>query len=209
MTYLFIGQDRPSKEAKLNSLKIKFLPKELEQFNLDTLYASELTPKLLQEKLLCLPVKTRKRIVIIKMAEGLKEDVRGFILKFAAAPYPHALLVLDMDQGKPQDFINHLSKYSEVYQWREAKDLNAFDLSREINSRRPEAALRILNQLLEKGQKPELILGALRHICLKGSASASEIKNRLNLLLNCDLEIKTGKFKPSFALEKLLIRLSR
>ncbi|MDI6758747.1 MAG: hypothetical protein QMD94_03630 [Candidatus Omnitrophota bacterium] len=210
MTYLFIGRDKPFKEEKLKSLKVKFLTKELEQFNLDTLYAKEITPKLLQEKLLCLPVKTPKRIVIIKRAEELKQDVKDFIIKFAVSPYLHAFLVLDIDnREKAQDFINCLLKYSEVYQCREIRDLTAFDLAEEINSRRPEAALRGLNYLLERGQKPELILGALRHACLKdNSISNRETKNKLKLLLNCDLEIKTGRLTPSFALEKLIISLS-
>ncbi len=210
MTYLFIGRDRPFKEEKLKSLKAKFLTKELEQFNLDTLYARELTPKLLQEKLLCLPLEAARRVIIIKRAEELKEDTKGFILKFITAPLPRIVFILDIDnQAGQEDFINSLSKYSEVYYCKEPKPINAFDLAQEVNSCSLVTALKILRQLLEKGQKPELILGALRHTCLRGSnISNRETKNKLKLLLNCDLEIKTGRLKPAFALEKLLVGLS-
>ncbi|MBU2221633.1 MAG: hypothetical protein KJ722_03350, partial [Candidatus Omnitrophica bacterium] len=34
-----------------------------------------------------------------------------------------------------------------------------------------------------------------------------EIRKRLKLLLNCDIEIKTGKAKPGLALERFIVSL--
>ena len=73
MVYLFIGQDLnlkdapfSSKDTQLKQIKEEFLPKRVEHFNSDTLYAETLKLKDLQEKLLALPVESSKRIVIIK-----------------------------------------------------------------------------------------------------------------------------------------------
>ena len=72
--YLFLGQDAPAKNLTLARLKSQHLAKDLEQFNFDTLYAGDrgLTPQALQEKLLCLPLKCAKRIVVIKDAHNLQ-----------------------------------------------------------------------------------------------------------------------------------------
>ena len=89
MIYLFIGQDSPykdspfsSKDLQLKQIKEEFLPKEIEQFNLDTLYAETLELKDLQEKLLAMPVNSSKRIILIRNANELGRDSEDFILKW-------------------------------------------------------------------------------------------------------------------------------
>ena len=59
--YLFIGQDSLSKDIRLKKLKEEFLDPQTQYFNLDVLYARELNLKDLQERLLCLPFKAKKR----------------------------------------------------------------------------------------------------------------------------------------------------
>ena len=63
--YLFIGQDSLSKDIQLKKLKQEFLDPQTEQFNLDTLHAKDLSLALLQERLLCLPVKARIRMAVV------------------------------------------------------------------------------------------------------------------------------------------------
>jgi len=65
----------------------------------------------------------------------------------------------------------------------------------------------VLNQLLENGEKPEWILSGLRYAWGKNIATPLEKKRRLKFLLDCDMDIKTGKLKPVFVLEKLIIKL--
>lgn len=72
---------------------------------------------------------------------------------------------------------------------------------------KPDYALRILNELLRNGERPERILGGLRYAWEREFTPGVEAKRRLKLLLNCDINIKTGKLKPNFALEKLVISL--
>lgn len=208
MLYLLIGQDVLSKDIQIKKLKQEFLARGFEQFNLDILYAKELTLKGLQERLLCLPVKSPKRLIVIKEAQGLKEEVKEFILKFVAKPDKQLILVLDISlRSRKDEFVNRIYKYAKVLYFKEIVPTDTFTLSREINLKRPDYALRILNQLLKNGEKPEMILGGLRYSWERDNLSSLERRKRLRVLLNCDIDIKTGKLKAPFALEKLIVSL--
>jgi DNA polymerase III delta subunit len=208
MVYLFLGEDSLSKDIQFKCLKQEFLTAGLEQFNLDILYARELTLKDLQERILCLPVKDRKRIVVIKDAQSLKEDIKDFILVYVKKPNDKIVLVLDINrQDRKNEFINSLFRYAKVYRFKETVPLDAFALNRQIALKRPDYALRVLSKLLEEGERPERILGGLRYAWERDAASPLETRRRLKALLNCDIEIKTGKIKPVFALERLVIKL--
>jgi len=208
MVYLFLGEDFLSKDKQLKAIRQQLLPKETEQFNLDKLYAKELTLKTLQERLLCLPVRVPQRIVVIKDAQDLKEEIKEFILKFAKSPNKQIILVLDISETDKRDqFVNQVYRFAKTFRFKEAPRLDTFALSRQIALKKADFSLRILNQLLRDGEKPERILGGLRYAWEKDAAHPLEAKKRLKLLLNCDIEIKTGRLKPVFALEKLVISL--
>ncbi len=207
-TYLFIGQDSPSKDIKLKNLRQEFLSKDIEHFNLDVLYARELNLKNLQEKLLCLPVKAKERMIVIKGAGELKEEIKEFISNYVRKPYEGVILILDVDRQEPRDkFINSILRYAQVYHFKETIPPDTFMLSRQIDLRRPDYALRLLYQLLKNGEKPERILGGLRYSCERNITQPLEKRKRLKLILNCDIEIKTGRLRPPFALEKLVVNL--
>ena len=208
MLYLFIGQDSPSKDEQLKKIRQEFLPKDTEQFNFDRLAAEDLTLKALQERLLFLPVKNSKRIVLIKGAQDLKNEAKEFILEYIQKPYKHLILILDFNQQAKDDaFLGSALRYSKVFRFNTARPLDTFALSRQITLRRPDLALRVLNQLLIGGERPERILGGLRYVWENEVGLRSEMSRRLKLLLNCDIDIKTGRLKPAFALEKLVISL--
>jgi len=208
MVYLFIGEDILSKNIKINQLRQELFAKDIEQFNLDILYAKDLTLTSLQERLLCLPVKAQKRLIIIKDAQNLKEDIRAFILKVAKNSLPKVILLLDIERkDRDGEFINRIQELAKIFQFRESAHLDTFALSRQIELRKPDYALRLLNQLLRNGERPERILGGLRYSLERNTNNLLEINQRLKLLLNCDLDIKTGRLKPNFALERLVIRL--
>jgi DNA polymerase III delta subunit len=208
MVYLFIGEDTFSKALKLKAIKSEFLKAETAQFNFDILYAKELTLKDLQEKLIYLPVKSPKRILVIKEAQALKEESKEFIIKYTEAPYKQLILILDIDrQDNKDEFVNRLYKHARIIRFRETKPPDTFTLSRQIELRKPDYALRLLNQLLKDGERPERILGGLRYSFERNTPGSLELKRRLRLLLNCDIAIKTGKLKAVFALERLVIQL--
>lgn len=208
LVYLFIGEDSLSKDAQLKKLKEQFLVKGLEQFNLDILYANETTLKGLQERFLCLPSSGSKRIIVIKQIQDLANDARQFLLGYIKKPNPQTVLVLDaFRQDKRDVFINTLIRSAKVFRFKEEPSADTFSLNRQIGLGRLDFALRMLNQLLKNGERPERILGGLRYAWERDVGSASEMQKKLKLLVNCDLEIKTGRLKASFALEKLIICL--
>lgn len=208
--YLLIGQDILAKETQLKKIKQEFLSQELQDFNFDTLYAKETTLREIQERLLAIPLKSAKRMIIIKDAHSLNRESRDFLLAYSKKPHKQLVLVLDFEHYDYKDeFIKGVSAHASVIRFKEAVNPDAFVLNRQIELRKTDSALRILNQLLKNGEAPERILGGLRYAWEKQSIAASGARRRLKLLLNCDLEIKTGRLKPAFALEKLVVSLSR
>lgn len=208
MVYLLIGQDAAAKETQLKKIKQEFLPKELQDFNLDTLYAKEITLKDIQERLLAIPLKSAKRIMVIKDAHFLNAQSRNFLLDYAKKPHPQLVLVLDFAQYDYKDaFIKGISAHASILRFKETAAPDAFALNRQIELRKTDFALRILNQLLKEGEAPERILGGLRFAWEKQDIQTQAAKRKLKLLLNCDIEIKTGRLRPAFALEKLVVSL--
>jgi DNA polymerase III delta subunit len=208
MIYLFIGSDNLAKDTQLKRLKDHVLSKGTEQFNLDTLYARELTLKALQEKLLSLPVKNPKRLVIIKNIEDLKDEVKEFLEKYVRSPYPQVVMALDLNRlDRTDSFIKNISRFVKPVRFKETVHPDTFALGRSIDLKRADSALRILSGLLKDGERPERILGGLRYAWEKNAAHPLEKRKRLKCLLICDIDIKTGKLKPLFALEKLVVSL--
>lgn len=208
MDYLFIGEDSFSKDIKLGRIKQDILPGEVEKFNFDCLYARELDLLKLQEALLRLPVKAKKRLILIREADKLKENIKEYLIRYFKKPLAHVLLILDLSQWNRDDsFLRSISKYITTVRFKEKETLNAFRLSQEIDRRKINSSLKVLNLLLRDGERPERIMGGLRYYWQKGYLPYQEKNRRLMLLLNCDSDIKTGKLKPGFALERLIVSL--
>ena len=206
--YLLIGQDTSSKDLKLKNIKSSILSRDLENFNLDTLHGRDLELKELQEKLLCLPVKTKKRILVIRNAQDLKDPLRDFLIEYSRRPAGQMVLILDFEHYDQRDgFILRMSRHGQVYRFKETLAANAFSLVRQIELNKPDYALRVLQQLLKSGEKPERVLGGLRHGLLKTGVTPARMKRVLRLLLDCDIAVKTGRAKPTLALERLIVEL--
>lgn len=208
MVYLFVGQDLPSKDATLKRIKEEFLSKELKEFNLEVLYSEALTLKELQEKVIYIPAGSQKRIIVIKNAEKLNKDLLSFIANWSKKDEESILLILDASTlRKNNTFPGSLSKNVKVFRFKENLALSTFDLARQIEKRHPHLALQTLSRLLKESEKPEMILGGLRYSLENRCLTSGALQKRVNLILNCDIEIKTGRLKPVFALEKLVISL--
>ncbi|MDD4980224.1 MAG: hypothetical protein PHC54_02975 [Candidatus Omnitrophica bacterium] len=206
--YLFIGQDSFSKDIRLNRIKEEFLDKNTQHFNLDILYARELKLPHLQERLLSLPVKAKKRIIVIKDSQDLKEEVKEFLLRYVKKPEARVVLILDADKSSPRDdFFRQLMRHALTCRFRETVNLDAFVLSRSIDFKKTGHALWVLSQLLKNGEKPERILGGLRYSWENSVAHSLETRRKMKALLNCDIDIKTGRLKPDFVLERLVVKL--
>ncbi len=208
--YLFIGQDNPAKQAKLKEIQGTILPQDISDFNQDIVYAKDITLRNLQERLLFLPVRSARRLVVIKQAQQLKEDIRTYILSYAQAPAGTVTLVVDMERRETKDpFFEALSRRASTVYFKETRRIDTFDLNRRIEQGQAGEALKILHELLASGEKPERILGGLRYACVKHTATLRQLPQKLKLLVECDTDVKTGRMKPEFALEKLIVRLCR
>jgi len=213
--YLFLGQDiiapdgSSRKEAILRSVKKNLLIPSSQDFNLDTVYAKGLELKELQKLFLQLPVKSQRRMLVIRDAQYLKPELKDFLKEqIKRAKERPVTLILDINEPDFKDeFLKNVSRYARVYRFRQTIPLNAFTLTRQIEMKNHAFALKVLSELLHNGERPERILGGLRYALEKQETRALEKRKKLKLLLNCDLEIKTGRLKSNFALEKLIIRL--
>jgi DNA polymerase III delta subunit len=208
--YLVTGQDVPAKDKALKEIKSKYICALTEQFNLDTIYAKDVTLEELQEKLLYMAASAGHRMVVIKQASSLKKDCKEYLQLYVQAPNPAVILVLDMEEFDRKDkFCSVVSAHATTRQFQQEIHKTTFALADEICSGKAAASLTILNQLLKNGQKPELILGGLRSGLSRNTTDIVSIRRLNSLLLECDLAIKTSTLKPSFALERLVVRLCR
>jgi len=210
MVYLFLGQDSLSKDEQLKQIKQQFFTCKAQQFNQDTLYGGEIDLAGLQEAFLRLPAAgASQRLIVIKDAQKLDERARAYLLAYATKPLPQIVLVLDISAAgtRKDEFVNRLARLCKVFRSKEFVPADTFVLGRSINSGRPDQALKILDQLLKNGEKPERILGGLRYTWEREALPAAAAAKRLKFMLRADMEIKTGRIKPVFALEKLVISL--
>jgi DNA polymerase III delta subunit len=208
MVYLFIGQDSLSKDIQLKKIKDEILPRQVEDFNMDVLHPQGLSLKKLQERFLSLPVNSSHRIVLIKDAASLKDELKEFILGYLSKPDKRLCLILDVEHQDYRDnFISTAQRFAKVLRFKEELKVDAFSLARQIQAKRSDLALKVLNHLFSEGERPERILGGLRFVFEKEGFRAQESRKKLKLLLACDYDIKTGKLKPVFALERLVVSL--
>ena len=213
--YFFLGQDiigpdgSSRKGSVLHNIKSNFLTPKNEIFNFDTLYAKDIDKKGLQRVLLQLPVNSRKRIVLIKDPQYLNSESRDFLLtQIKKGPESSNVFVLDINEPDIKDiFVNAFSRNARVFHFRDPGKPSTFRLARQIELCKTVYALGMLRQLLNNGEKPERILGGLRYALEKETSGFRQRKKRINLLLRCDLDIKTGRLKSVYALECLVVKL--
>lgn len=210
LTYLFVSEDETAKDLKLEQIKhALFSPRpKLESFNFEILHAEDLDANTLKEKLLQLPVVSPQRLVVIKNIPRLKTDARKYLLSYLAKPFAHLTLILEarrLDLRNP--FFKHIVKFTKPIIFRQSIELNAFTLAREVIHRRIKPALKIQRRLLLEGERPERILGALRFLVNRERMDERQRLKKLALMLSCDVDIKSGRLRPEYALERLLVRL--
>jgi len=208
MVYLFIGDDEVAKKEKIAAVKAKFLHAKNSDFNYNLLFAKELDLKNLQEILFSLPVNAKKRIVVIKEALSLNNKIKDFLLAYTKNPIPEIILILDIPHFDFKDkFLKKMLVLAKPLRFSETPYTDTFKLCDALDKKNISAALKILHNLLKAGEKPERILGGLRYRWERGYLSPQEKIKRLTLLLNSDIEIKRGRLKPEYSLEKLCVNL--
>ena len=217
MLYFFIGEDEPAKQEKINSLKNESLKKGFEDFNCESFYAKELTLPLFKEALSRLPLESPKRIMVIKDVFKLKDELKDYFTAQIEKLPEDLIIILEaaIIPKAESAFFNKISRYGKVIPFKAKEKIDAFGLARAIERKDASSALNLLVDLFRNGEKPEMILGALRHRFVKSDSFSSatdnlklkEKKEKVGLLMEADLNLKTGKVKPEFALEVLVVKL--
>ena len=211
MMYLLIGEDELAKQEKIQSLKKQLFPPELEPFNYDVFSAKELTLPLLTQALGRIPVKAKTRLLVIKDMLKLKSALQEYCVKHLKAQAEKSTIVFDVGR-MPEErniFLSHMLKITEVAHFKTAGSVNAFSLARAIEKKNADSALVLLADLFKAGEKAERILGGLRYQLVKQSSTLEDKRKKVNFLLETDVNLKTGKLKPEFALEMLVVKLCR
>ena len=212
--YLFLGEEELAKKDRVDSIKKRYLDRDLKDIDFEVVYSDnkELTAPKFDEILSYLPSSpSKKRVVLIKRIESLRENNRDILIKHLKNPSGSVLLLLDSSKlAADNPFVKELEPFVKRFNFRRQNKVNAFDLAHAIVTQRPTYALRILNTLLKNREKPQSILGALfwQWDDMKSRLSLEKFREGLKLLLDTDIRIKTGRLKEELALELVVIRLS-
>lgn len=212
--FLFIGEDEQAKKNKVNAIKSQYLDKGLKDVDFEVVYSGDkgLSPPKLDEILSYLPSnKSKKRILLIKNIESLKENNRDILIKHLKSPSKSVIFILDSAKLNTEDsFVRKLGPFVKKINFKSSRKMGVFDLTQAIAERKTTSALMILSKLLRDREKPQSILGALfwQWDKLKDRLSLDNFRLGLKLLLDADIRIKTGKLDVELALEMVVIRLS-
>lgn len=209
MTYLFLGPDYAAKEAKTAELKDKFLPVESRQFDFETLYAQKLDAETLKKALVALPAIAEQRLVVVKEFHKLSAQNKELILAFVENP-GKCVLILDSDKIEGDEaFIKKLPRSVKAGVFGREDKLNVFDMTRAIGMQKKDEALKILWQLLSRGDQPLQLMGGVVWFWKneRNKLAADRFKKGLLALQEADLNIKRSRLKPEHALEVLIVKL--
>ncbi|MBU2540393.1 MAG: hypothetical protein KJ593_00675 [Candidatus Omnitrophica bacterium] len=212
------GDDVTLKDDKITLLKKKFTTSipAVAEFNTDDINSQGLTVNSLGQILARLPVDCKKRLLIIRDVDHLPERVCAYLLDFIRNSKNTPLeLILCTSQDKKAShnkLITYLeeSKTVQKIHCRKKREMRVFDLARNIiDYGNTPGCLSILQQLLIGGTQPPQVLGGLfwywnNTLADKGCRNWQA---DLDLFLDTDLKIKTGKVSADLALELLVVRL--
>lgn len=211
MSYLLLGKDKSSKDAKISELKKKLLPTpEALEFDYEVLYAHKLDPDTLQKSLLALPAVTAQRLILIRECHKLSPHNRELVIGFLKKKSDKVVLILDSDEMEAKDSfaksLQPLVKISDTYQ---PAQRSVFEMTKAIGARNTTEALKILGELFSAGVHPLQIMPAVVWFWgqTRGRVSKEIFQEGLTLLQEADLHIKRSRLKPEQAIELVVVQL--
>ncbi len=213
MIYLFLGGDRQAKEQQIAKIKAACLPSDNAlKFDYELLHGVKLDPDVLKKALIALPAVAKKRLILVRTPEKLNAQNKNIILEFIETENEHAVLILDSEEtGLKNSFFNKVTAVAKVMQFAQGgKKRKIWDATRAIEQCNPSEALKILYGLMEEGNPPLKIMGALVWFWgdLKSRLPAERFKKGLLVLQEADLNIKRSRLKPEHAVEVAITNLS-
>jgi len=212
MTYLFLGNQTEAKSARIEQIKAQHLKsKEARHFDCETLYADKLDKDDLKKALVGLPAVALKRLVIVHLIEKLKEDHQRIIEEFIKQGETSTVLILESDRADlKNEFITRLKSKAKVQVCDEGGKKNVFDMTKEIERRESSNALKTLFHLINEGEQPVRILGAMVWFWarMKHKLTRENFLRGLKYLQEADLNIKRSRLDPLYSLEKCVVSLT-
>lgn len=220
MHYLLLGEDSIAKSRRIEMIKSGSLsfsePRGSEvaradHFDYQVLYADKLSAEDLKKELITLPVVSSKRLMIIRRFHALNTYNKGLILEFlekAGADYLE--IVFDTQETKVSGpFLKKISEKSKVEVF--GKDLkpSVFDMTNAIQARKPSEAIKLLRELLDCGDHPLQIMGALVWYWGRNKSRVSREKfhKGMKYLQQADLNIKRTRLTGDNAVELVVVKL--
>jgi len=215
---LILGDDLRVQDQKVLNLKKKFLADNpaTAAFNIDDVDGTHLDLKTLQEILKRLPFKSKQRLLIIRAADCLDDSTTKFLSKsleeLSKAPFKIVFIAASPEDKAQDKFTGRLkdSEFVEKIYCQQKRRPRVFDLARNIMEHgNTVLALDILRELLSQGIEAPQVLGGLFWYWnnSKSSQNRRNEKKDLELFLDTDMKIKTGKVSSSLALELLVVKL--
>jgi len=211
MIYLFLGEDAPAKDQKINEIRKKIFPSEdALSFDYEILHAHHLDSEVFKKTLVTLPAMAKERLVVLRQCHKLTPHNKELIKEFVTKPYSPTTMILDSDEWREEDaLVKGLARYAKVCHFQQKEELNVFNLTRTIGTQRKVESLKILSNLLDRGEYPLQLMGGLVWFWKKSrdKMSAARFKQGLRALQEADLNIKRSRLRPEYALELLVIKL--
>jgi len=211
MIYLFLGDDLPAKDAKINEIKNKLFKDSQEAlaFDFDNLDAKELGDDALKKAFLTLPAIAPHRLIILRQVHKLKSADIQVLFNFCKKPEKYCDLVLESSESTLKGDLKDLPLYAKGAVLGKPEGPNVFDMTRMISAQRGGEALKMLDGFYREDVHPLQIMGALVWYWGKeGKACGKERFERgLKALQEADMNIKRSRLEPRYAVEKLVVEL--
>lgn len=212
MMYLFSGDDHPSKDIKINDLKVKYLTTpEAINFDLESLDARSLDPADLKKALVTLPVIASKRVIFIRNIEKAKQQNQEIILDFGEKKEDYHIIICDTSLPSLDNaFGKQLASLGNVVRCAIKKEnLNVFDMTNAMGAKNPVKALEILHELFNRGDHPLQLMPGVIWFWGKSRSRVSpdNFRRGLEALQEADINIKRSRLAPEEAVEFAVVKL--
>ncbi|MBF0522123.1 MAG: hypothetical protein HQL24_03595 [Candidatus Omnitrophica bacterium] len=212
MIFLLLGEDSSAKDRKIDEIKKKYLPSDQSlAFDYIALQSIKLDPATLKKSLIALPVVSPKRVIVLRNIQKLSPQNKEIILDFLKSGQDHAVVILDSDEaGLKNSFIDKLLPEAKVFSFSARQKSDVFQMTNAMEAGKSTEALKILAELLEAGEYPLKMMGALVWFWgkkMKRRLSSDQFKKGLQVLQEADLNIKRSRMEPDAAIEFAVVKL--
>jgi len=213
MIYLLLGEDGAAKESKIAQIKAQNLPSDdALKLDFESIDGQKCDPAQLKKALLALPAISKNRLIHIQSTEKFNDHNKKIILDFIDSDHSHVAVIFNSDAPSAKNnFLKKIAEKAEVLQFGRAQtSSNVFDMTRAMERRDPTGALKMLDSLLDEGNHPLQIMGALVWFWgkCKNRLSAESFKKGLLVLQEADLNIKRSRLNPNYCVEIVVTKLS-